>query len=118
MNYLTSMIKKADEIVGTIYSTIFNNSFAFAGVNYPFLNDKPQIDIGNRGNSWLEYTCFSHDGKGEGKTRLKGNSNKHHPAKTVAGIDISKVPKGAKKQYLMDSGLSEKEATKLMKRHR
>jgi len=120
MGYLNKSIQNIQEIVDRIYTAFFGEQYAFAGMPNSSLDKQERENIGNnREESWLENVCFSHNGRKEGKLHHKGSSNLHHPSRTVGGIDITNVPEGESvKKFLLQTGMSEKKAKTLLKKHK
>jgi len=117
MDYLTNIMKKADEIAGAIYSAFFGASqYAFAGIsNY---NSNKEEDIGSRGESWLENACFSHDGIKKGVPRSKGNTRLHHASKVVEGINVNERKVGESLKAFLARTVGPSRAKQMLKHYK
>jgi hypothetical protein len=114
MDYIAKLMNKADELAGAVYSTLFRNQYAFAGVpNNSLDRDKDKSD-------GLEYySCFS-----SSKPHKKGRTNLHRPVHQITVffkgknrvIDIPKDEKCSLKNHLISCGLSPKRATEEIKK--
>jgi hypothetical protein len=117
MDYLTNIMKKVDEIAGTIYSALSNTpQYAFAGVSNYNLNNGE--NIGSRGESWLENACFSHDGIKKGVPRSKGNTRLHHASKVVEGINVNERKVGESLKAFLARTVGPSRAKQMLKHYK